>query len=151
MGIISSTMDALITVDRYQRVVVFNKAAEQIFRCPASDAIGQPIDKFIPEKFREIHRQHIGNFGRTGITSRSVYSPGTLLGLRANGEEFPIEAAISQIESGGEKLYTAIVRDVTVRNQMEEQLPSAEDGGRGAVGRRCRPRVQQFPGNHNGL
>jgi PAS domain S-box-containing protein len=125
MGIISSTMDALITVDRDQRIVVFNKAAEQIFRCPASDAIGHPIDKFIPEQFREIHRQHIGNFGRTGVTGRSMYSPGTLLGRRANGEEFPIEAAISQIESGGEKLYTAIVRDVTVRNQTEEQLRQA--------------------------
>jgi two-component system cell cycle sensor histidine kinase/response regulator CckA len=87
--------------------------------------MGQPIDKFIPEQFREIHRQHIGNFGRTGVTSRSMYSPGTLSGLRADGEEFPIEAAISQIESGGEKLYTAIVRDVTVRNQMEEQLRQA--------------------------
>jgi len=48
-----------------------------------------------------------------------------LLGLRADGEEFPIEAAISQIESGGEKLYTAIVRDITVRKQMEEQLRQA--------------------------
>jgi PAS domain S-box-containing protein len=125
LGIISSTMDALITVDKNQRIVVFNKAAEEIFRCPASDAIGQPIDKFIPERFRQIHRQHIGNFGRTGVTGRSMYSPGTLLGLRADGEEFPIEAAISQIESGGEKLYTAIVRDVTVRNQTEEHLRQA--------------------------
>jgi PAS domain S-box-containing protein len=125
MGIISSTMDALITVDRHQRIVVFNKAAEQIFRCTAADAMGQPIDKFIPERFREIHRQHIGNFGRTGVTSRSMYSPGTLSGLRADGEEFPIEAAISQIESGGEKLYTVIVRDITVRKQTEEQLRQA--------------------------
>jgi PAS domain S-box-containing protein len=125
MGIINSTMDALITVDRDQRIVVFNKAAEQIFRCSASDAIGQPIDRFIPERFREIHRQHVGNFGRTGVTSRSMYSPGILFGLRADGEEFPIEAAISQIESGGEKLYTVIVRDITVRKQTEEQLRQA--------------------------
>jgi two-component system, NarL family, sensor histidine kinase FusK len=52
MGIIDSTMDALITVDRHQQIVVFNKAAEHIFRCAASDAMGQPIDKFIPERFR---------------------------------------------------------------------------------------------------
>jgi len=125
MGIISSTMDALITVDSHQRIVVFNKAAEQIFRCLASDAIGQPIDKFIPERFRAAHRQHIGNFGRTGVTSRSMYSPGTLAGLRADREEFPIEATISQIEYGGEKLYTVIIRDITVRKQTEEQLHHA--------------------------
>ncbi len=126
MGIISSTMDALITVDSQQRIIVFNKAAEQTFRCPAYDAIGQPIDKFIPERFRDVHRQHIGNFGRTGVTSRSMNSPSTLSGLRADGEEFPIEAAISQVESGGEKLYTVIVRDITVRKQIEEQLRQAQ-------------------------
>jgi PAS domain S-box-containing protein len=125
MGIISSTMDALITVDSDQRIVVFNNAAERIFRCSASDAMGQPIDEFIPERFREVHRQHIGSFGRTGVTSRSMYSPGTLSGHRADGEEFPIEATISQIEVGGEKLYTVIIRDITVRKQTEERLRQA--------------------------
>ena len=96
LGIVSSAMDAIITVDDHQRIVVFNKAAEQIFRCPSAEALGQPLDKFIPQRFREGHRRHIRTFGDTGTSSRSMYSPGTLMGLRANGEEFPVEATIDR-------------------------------------------------------
>ena len=125
LGIVSSAMDGIITVNNDQRIVMFNSAAEQIFRCSASEVIGQPIEKFIPERFREIHRQHIHNFGCTGVTSRSMYSPGALFGLRTNGEEFPIEATISQVETVAEKLYTVILRDISARKRVEVILEKA--------------------------
>jgi PAS domain S-box-containing protein len=115
-------MDAILTIDRNQRIIVFNKAAEQIFRCTASEALGQSIDKFIPGRFRAIHGQHIQGFATTGVTARSMYSPGTLFALRADGEEFPIEAAISQVECDGEKLFTVILRDISARRRMEAEL-----------------------------
>ena len=124
-GIIGSAMDAIITVDDTQRIIVFNKAAEQIFCCPASEALGQLIDKFIPERFRQIHRQHIQVFGTTGVTARSMSSPSTLFATRADGQEFPIEATISQVESEGEKLFTVILRDITARLRMESELRQA--------------------------
>ncbi len=127
LEIISSAMDAIISVDESQRIVVFNQAAEGIFRCPSSEAIGQPLSKFIPERFREAHGQHIQNFGRTGISKRSMSSPGALWGVRADGEEFPLEASISQTKSASEKLYTVIVRDVSVRKRAEEELRRARD------------------------
>lgn len=125
-GIIGSAMDAIITVDGNQRIVVFNHAAEEIFRCPASDAVGQPLDRYIPERFREAHRQHIQHFGRTGVSARSMYSPGTLWGVRSNGEEFPVEATISQTTTANEKLYTVILRDISVRKRVEDELRQAQ-------------------------
>ena len=125
-GIISSAMDAIITIDRNQRIIVFNKAAEQIFRCTASEALGQPIDKFIPERFRSIHGQHIQGFAETGVTARSMDSPATRFALRADGEEFPIEATISQVESEDEKLFTVILRDIGARLRMEAELLQAQ-------------------------
>jgi PAS domain S-box-containing protein len=125
-GIVNSAMDGIITVDRYQRIVLFNSAAESIFRCPAADAIGRDLDHFIPARFREAHRRHIQSFGETGVTNRSMSSPGALFGVRAGGEEFPIEATISQVESEGQKLYTVILRDVTLRRQAEEALVKSE-------------------------
>jgi len=126
LGIISSAMDAIVTVDDSQRIVVFNKAAEQIFRCTAEQALGQPIDKFIPQRFRDAHRQHVRRFGDTGVTARSLYSPGTLTALRANGEEFPIEATISQVKTTSERLYTVILRDVSARKNSENELRQAQ-------------------------
>ena len=125
-SIIGSAMDAIITVDKDQRIIGFNKAAEQIFRCSASDALERPIDMFIPERFRTIHRQHIQEFGSTGVTARSMYSLATFFALRADGEEFPIEAAISRVESDGEKLFTVILRDVSARLRMESELLQAQ-------------------------
>jgi PAS domain S-box-containing protein len=119
-AVIDNAMDAIITVDENQRVVLFNAAAEKIFSCSASEVIGKPLDRFLPERFRAIHRTHIQTFGTTGKSARSIYSPATLYGQRANSEEFPLEATISQASISGQKLYTVILRDITQRKQAEE-------------------------------
>ena len=125
-AIIDSAMDAIITADANQRIVVFNVAAEATFGCSASQAIGQPLDRFIPEALREVHRKHVLEFGATGTTNRSMRSPSTLCGVRTDGQQFPIEATISQVNLGGEKLYTVILRDVTQRKQTEAALIRSE-------------------------
>src|SRR4051812_46097729 len=67
-GILESAMDAIITVDQDQTVVMFNKAAEQVFGCSAAQAVGAPLSSFIPERFRAGHGEHIRRFGETGAT-----------------------------------------------------------------------------------
>ncbi|HET9532654.1 MAG TPA: PAS domain S-box protein, partial [Blastocatellia bacterium] len=121
-SIIGSAMDAIITIDDDQRVVLFNAAAEEMFRCPADAAVGQPLDSFIPERFRSSYREHIRGFREASIISLSMGSDRAILGLRANGEEFPIEASISQVEVGSKKLLTVIIRDITSRRQAEDKL-----------------------------
>jgi PAS domain S-box-containing protein len=119
-GIIGSAMDAIICVDEAQRIVLFNAAAEQMFLCPVADAMGQPLTRFIPERFRRTHAELIRTFGRTGITTRTMSALTPVFGLRAGGEEFPIEASISQIEIAGNRLYTVIIRDITERKRAEQ-------------------------------
>ncbi|HEY7184225.1 MAG TPA: PAS domain S-box protein, partial [Blastocatellia bacterium] len=121
-GILASAMDAIITVDEGQRVVLFNAAAEKMFRCPAAEALGESLDRFIPERFRAAHREHIHIFGETKVTQRAMGNMRSLFAVRSDGEEFPIEASISQLESGGQKLFTVILRDITERKRVEEQL-----------------------------
>ena len=121
-GVIGSAMDAIITVDGEQRIILFNAAAERMFLFPAEDAIGQSLERFIPDRFRAAHKAHIQDFGETHVTRRSMGALGPLYGLRADGEEFPIEASISQIESDGQKLYTVILRDITERKRADEAL-----------------------------
>jgi signal transduction histidine kinase/ActR/RegA family two-component response regulator len=79
-GIVGSAMDAIISVDAAQRIVLFNAAAEKMFRCPATEAIGQPLDRFIPERFRVAHAGHVKAFGEAGTTSRAM---GQLLAAEA--------------------------------------------------------------------
>lgn len=121
-GILASAMDGIITVDDQQRIVVFNPAAERMFGLSAADALGQPISSLIPERHRAAHAEHIQRFIETGDTNRQMGSLGAISGLRANGEEFPIEASISQVRVGEERLGTVILRDITERRASEEAL-----------------------------
>jgi PAS domain S-box-containing protein len=120
-AIVDSAMDAIVTVDAAQNIVLFNRAAEQIFRCPRREALGGPLERFLPSRFRAAHRSHIEHFARTGVTSRRMGDVTTLWGLRADGEEFPLEASISQAGSAGERYYTVILRDITLRKQAEAE------------------------------
>jgi PAS domain S-box-containing protein len=124
-GVIQSAMDAIITVDENQVIILFNASAERIFRCTAAEAVGGPLERFIPERFRAAHRGHVERFGGTGATSRQMGARLTLYGLRADGEEFPIDASISQVATHGTKLYTVILRDITERKRAEDALERA--------------------------
>ncbi|HJQ22745.1 MAG TPA: PAS domain S-box protein [Blastocatellia bacterium] len=125
-GIIRSAMDAIITADGEQRIILFNAAAERMFRCPASSALGQPLDRFIPARFRAKHADHIRAFGQTGTTTRAMAGSRAVYGLRADGQEFPIEASISQLESDHQKFYTVIMRDISERDHTMQALRASE-------------------------
>src|SRR5258708_7461960 len=121
-NIIASAMDAIITIDSDQRIVLFNAAAEKMFCVSGDEALGQPVDRFIPDRYREAHKTHVPRFGATRATKRTMGSLGAIYGKRADGEEFPIEASISHIETDGQKLYTVILRDLTQRVEVEARL-----------------------------
>jgi two-component system, NarL family, sensor histidine kinase UhpB len=125
-GIIQSAMDAIITVDDRQDIVIFNPAAEEMFGCAAENVLGTPLDQFIPGAFREAHRRHVERFGATGVTRRRMAGQSEITGLRANGDEFPVEASISQVMVGGKRLFTVILRDITRRKRSERELQESQ-------------------------
>ena len=120
-GLLDSAMDGIVTIDASQRILLYNRAAERIFGWPAVQVMGRPVDMLMPKRLRNAHRDHVGRFGATGVTSRRM-GGAVLLGLRASGEEFPIEASISQVDSPEGKLFTVILRDVTDRVRSQEEL-----------------------------
>ncbi len=117
-GILQSAMDGIITVDEEQRVVLFNAAAVAMFGWGVEEAMGRPLTQFIPSRFAAAHSEHMKRFALGGTSRRRMGLQGEILGLRKNGEEFPIEASISQIEEGERRFFTVILRDVS------EQLAS---------------------------
>jgi PAS domain S-box-containing protein len=110
-AVIKSAMDTIITVDDEQRIVLFNQAAEKMFRCPQNAAIGRPITGFIP---------HMDGLGEGGLTNQAVGLQDALWAVRTNGEQFQIEASISQNEIAGRQMFTVILRDITERRQVEQ-------------------------------
>ncbi|WP_175761564.1 PAS domain S-box protein [Burkholderia anthina] len=127
MAIIRSSMEAIITVDENQTIVIFNPAAERVFGVSAMDAVGAPLTRFIPERFRAAHSRHVEQFGVTGVSERQMGRQRVLFGLRGDDTEFPIEASISQIRDGTGKLYTVMLRDVTERVRAENALKQSRE------------------------
>lgn len=121
-GIIASAMDAIISVDAEERIMVFNAAAERMFGCAAQEALGKKLSRFIPSRFRKGHSKHIRAFGAGSGAPRPMGNLLSIYGLRSNGEEFPIESSISHIEVQGGKLFTVILRDITTRKRNEELI-----------------------------
>jgi PAS domain S-box-containing protein len=135
-NIVQTAMDAIITTDEQQRIVVFNTSAEKMFRCRAGEALGQPVTRFIPQRYHAAHDGHIKKFAENGATARAMGALGSLWGLRADGEEFRIEASISHIKTAGKNLFTVILRDVTERlreQAVREHLAAVVDSSDDAI------------------
>ncbi len=115
-------MEAIISVDADQHVVLFNPMAEGLFGWPADQAIGRSLMDFIPERFRTAHEAHVRRFGITGVSDRQMGRQRPLYALRRDGTEFPIEASISQTTHRGSKLFTVMLRDITERVRAEQAL-----------------------------
>jgi len=126
-GIVGSAMDAIIAVNEEQRIVLFNAAAEKMFGCTHDEALGTAVDRFIPHRFRSEHGAHMRRFGESGITTRMMGIPARLWAVRTNGDEFPIDASITQLESAERKLFTVIIRDITERCRAEEKIRESEE------------------------
>jgi PAS domain S-box-containing protein len=128
--VVGSAMDAILTFDAGGRVTMFNAAAERMFACPASEAIGRPVAQFFTPELRVETVERLcrgvaeapsddGARAGGGPTSRHIES---FTGRRSAGEEFPVEASVSCLELHGARLYTLIGRDITERVRAEAAL-----------------------------
>lgn len=121
-GFIAQAMDAIISINEKQEIILFNAAAEAMFGYSADQIIGRSLNAIIPPEFHARHQGHVAHFSRGLPIKRTMNRLGELRGLRSDNSQFPIEASISLQNLHGEKIMTAIVRDITERKRLEEQL-----------------------------
>ena len=123
--IIGIAADAIICMDAEQRITLFNDGAEHIFGWTADEALGQPLDILLPERVREIHRQHIARFATSPDRARKMGQRQEISGLRKNGEEFPAEAAIAKVAMGDSVVFSVVLRDITEQVELHKRLQHA--------------------------
>ncbi|MDS4020557.1 MAG: sigma 54-interacting transcriptional regulator [Candidatus Competibacter sp.] len=121
-SVLASAMDAIVTIDAGQRITLFNPAAEKIFRCRATQVVGQPFEPFLSKRFGNLLKGYCLAVQPATVSSRQLWAPEGLTARRHDGEEFPVEATLSPLEIEGQRFYTVILRDVTERWRSEETL-----------------------------
>jgi PAS domain S-box-containing protein len=114
-GIIDSALDAVLTVDSEQRVTLFNPAAEAMFGCPAREALGTPIARFLPDWETLLRNSAPVASATPGLQVRHAETAG----LRTSGERFPLEVALSRARNL--TFWTCFARDVTERRRAQEE------------------------------
>ncbi|MFI5241495.1 MAG: ATP-binding protein [Gemmatimonadales bacterium] len=120
--ILQVAADAIVTVDEAQLIVHFNHGAEQMFGYEKAEVLGRALALLLPSRFRASHEGYVAAFGDSVETARLMGHRREVFGLRKDGTEFPAEASILKLDTpDGQRLYTALVRDVTDRKRMDQQ------------------------------
>lgn len=132
-GIVGISADAIISVDEEQKIILFNEGAEHIFGYTADEALGQPLDLLLPERFRASHRGHVRAFGEGEDRARRMGHRRAIAGLRKSGEEFPAEASISKYSVGGSVVYNVVLRDVSEQRRAADELQAMYERAKQAV------------------
>ncbi|MBI4987848.1 MAG: PAS domain S-box protein [Rhodocyclales bacterium] len=116
-----SAIDAIVAVDEDGRIRFFSRGAEAAFGYPAAEALGQPVTLLIPPERHEAHRAGMQHYLLTR-ESRILGKVVEVAGRRKDGGIFPLEMALSAAAVGGRTQFTAIIRDIGARKEMEAEL-----------------------------
>ncbi|WP_369062370.1 PAS domain S-box protein [Caulobacter sp. 73W] len=123
--VIDNAYEAIITVDHEGRVLDWNRMAERVFGWAAQETVGRPlVDFIVPERYAQARTQGLRSFleTRQGEVADQRLE---LIALRKDGEEFPIEVAVSAAETPEGWRYTALLRDITDRKAQTEAFENA--------------------------
>lgn len=131
-SIVTNLADGLVIISDMGIVEEFSPSAEKIFGFSQSDVIGNNISMLMPSPDKEQHDGYLEKYSQTGIkfilnTAREVTAQ------RKNGELFPIELGVSEAIIGDEKIFIGLIRDITERKKIEEELAKAKESAEEAT------------------
>ena len=124
-SLIETTQDAVVSIDRQARIVLFNPAAQRIFGYRPEEVVGQKVDMLMPEPYTSEHDGYIERYERTG-EAHAIGSIRTVTAKRKNGETFPIELSVAKIPSDQEAQYGAFIRDISDKVKLQRQAVESD-------------------------
>ncbi|HVR15041.1 MAG TPA: PAS domain S-box protein, partial [Candidatus Limnocylindrales bacterium] len=124
-SLIETTQDAVLSIDRQGRVVLFNPAAERIFGYTRDEVIGQKVNMLMAEPYATEHDEYIARYESTG-EAHAIGRIRTVTAQRKNGEPFPIELSVTEIAIDQDVHYAAFIRDISEKTRLQGQLLESE-------------------------
>lgn len=133
-AILDTAVEGIITIDTRGIVESFNKAAEEIFGYTEEEVVGENVKILMPSPYFEEHDHYISNYLETG--EKKIIGIGReVRGKRKNGEVFPMELAVSEVQYEGNRIFTGIIRDISERRELENEILQIGEEERRKIGR----------------
>jgi PAS domain S-box-containing protein len=129
-AILAASLDGIITVDHAGRIIQFNPAAEEMFGHAHTDVMGKPLGQLV--NFPMPRADQHG--GLADYLSKSEGKRVELTAMRADGNPFPIDLALTRIAVDGPPMFTGYIRDITVRKRSEEAIHRANETMKSILG-----------------
>jgi two-component system sensor kinase FixL len=124
-AIVDTANEGIVTIDVDGRIETFNGAAEKLFGRRAADVIGANVTVLMPEPFHSQHDGYLQRYLTTG--ERRIIGIGReVVGKRSDGSLFPIDLSVGEGRIGGKRFFTAVIRDITERKEMQTKLAQSE-------------------------
>ncbi len=121
-----SASDGIISIDQDRTILFANRAAEKIFGLSITDMVGRPFRTLIPERVRNEHDDALRQYLDTVVTSNPEYAL-QISGLGQSQREIALEISFGEYVKNNEHIFTGVIRDVTVRKELEHVLKRARD------------------------
>ena len=123
--VLEAAIDAVISIDQGGLIIFANQAATKTFGYQIPEMIARPLTLLIPEYLRELHKAGFQRYPATNQRHLD-WQGAQLIGLRKNGQEFPVEVSFGEVLKNGHRIFTGFIRDVTERKQAKEKKHEQE-------------------------
>lgn len=123
-NLLESAPDAMVIIDEQGKVAIVNAQAENMFGYERNEILGHTIETLLPERLRTQHVSHRNAF----IADPKLRPMGegmNLVARRKDGSEFPVEISLSPVNAAGGRFVSSVIRDVTERKRMEDDIIAA--------------------------
>ncbi len=124
--LLESAPDAMIIVDTNGEIAIVNGQAERMFGYGRQDMVGNTIEMLLPGRIHDRHVEHRGRYA-ANPSIRPMGIGRDLVGRRKDGSEFPVEISLSPVEAASGTYISSVIRDVTERKRMEQQILAAQE------------------------
>jgi PAS domain S-box-containing protein len=120
-SVVNHVIDGIITIDERGHIESFNPAAEKLFGYVRAEVVGSNVNMLMPEPYHAQHDSYVSNYLQTGH-AKIIGLGREVVGKRKDGSTFPMELAVSEFRIGEHRYFTGIVRDITERKRLEQEL-----------------------------
>jgi PAS domain S-box-containing protein len=120
-SVVNHVVDGIITIDEHGSIESFNPAAQQIFGYGPAEVMGKNVKLLMPEPYHSEHDGYIHNYVTTGH-AKIIGIGREVTGRKKDGSVFPMELAVSAFHIGNRRYFTGIVRDITERKRLQDEL-----------------------------